>query len=251
MSRPSCASSDVDGTFDNSSYQLGDTPKYFTDMEGAFQIGCGSLTGETLCLSQVDTRPTIQWGQRNSRAWLSVPGLGGGADANNTDPLTLIGEYGGPSSPPGVSTTSNGYSPEANWWCHYSASVGVRINGAQWSGAAGYAGLIVDDGPNPGGWGGFELRLNSNNTLELYANGSRIGNPIPISNSSGWHILKMSIHEDVDTIYVYLDGVLQLTYRAGDGSFTNHHCGLVGLDTGWNAADFDNLNLRQGPYPGL
>ncbi len=249
-----CTSSDIDGGFDNSGYQLGDTPKYFTDIEGTFRIGCGSLTGESLCLSQVETRPTIQWGGENPNSWLGTVGTGG-ADGNNTNPLTLVGEYGGPSSPPGVSAITNGYSPSSTWWCHYSASVGVRINGDQWTGpptngAAGYAGLIVDYAPNPGGWSGWELRISNDNQLELYGNGQAVAGPVPIPSASGWHIIKMSIHEDTDTIYAYVDDVLELTYFAGNGNVTNENCGMVGLDTGWNAADFDLLDLRSGPYPG-
>lgn len=232
---------DIDGTFENRSpgvpYQLYETPKFFSDLEGAFQIGCGSLTGESLCLSQVATRPTIQW-QRS---------FNGGANVNGSTPLTLVGEYGGPSNPPG------NYSDSSTWWCNYSASVGVRINGNQWggpptNGAAGYAGLVVNYVPDPGSvtypaWHGFELRLSNDNKLALFGNGNLVAGPVTVSNSTGWHIIEMSISGN--TINVYLDS--QFVFPYTDTSVSTNTCGFAGFTTGWNSADFDVLDLHPGP----
>jgi hypothetical protein len=226
------AFADIDGTFENRStgvpYQLGETPKYFSDLEGAFQIGCGAPTGESLCLSQVDTRPTILWG-----SWIN------GANENSSHPLTVVGEYGGPSNPPGS------WSDQSTWWCNYSASVGVRINGNQWAGpptngAAGFAGLLVDDAPQT--WGGFELRISTDSTLELIGNGTVVAGPVGIPSASGWHIIKMSISGD--TINTYVDD--QFVFAYTDPSVTQNSCGFAGLTTGWNAADFDLFNVHAG-----
>lgn len=193
----------------------GASPKYFSDLGGAFQTapcvagGLGGTEGTTgQCLQQVITSQPVQW--------------------NSIDnyPVTVIGD---PSS-----------------WQNYQASIDAVLQ---------QAGYVELDGRALGptnGLTGYHFRISNQGQWSLYSQDAT-GKDLTLASGTAsfgvgtWHHLSLQLQGD--TISPSLDGH-QLATVADDA----YQFGQVGLQTSaWTQAQFDNLEVQpltaqsQGP----
>lgn len=192
------------------SYAAGKTPKYLYDIEGAFETSGSYGGGSGKTLRQVILKPQLQW-----NSWGDYP---------NPSTFTEFGDLN---------------------WANYDYSADVLIEDA---GSVSIYGRVGSEKPggNVNDYNGYRLSIYDNGKWYLC-----YGSPYSYETSSDvvlasgtvsgftantWHNLKFSFLGT--SIQAYIDQTLVASVTdSRDGS------GMAGLGSGWNHAQFDNLNV--------
>ncbi|GGI45591.1 hypothetical protein GCM10008018_12930 [Paenibacillus marchantiophytorum] len=192
------------------SYAVGTTPKYTQDEHGAFEVS-NKFGGTGKALRQVITGPLLQW-----NAW--------GEPISNS----AFTEFGNLS------------------WRDYDYSADVLIENSGTVSIIGRVGTQNRNAPQDNKLKGYKLVVDQSGNWKLV-----IGAPdtnsenqlasgvVPLS-ANTWHNLKLSFHDT--TIKAYIDS--QLVASITDNTFLY---GLVGLGSGWNYAQYDNISVITDP----
>jgi hypothetical protein len=205
---------------DFSEYRLGTTPRYLSDFNGTFQIGCNA---HNPCLTQILPRSPIPWGSVGSQ-----PNEAAGACCFAATYVGYLGAQGDP-----------------NNWCGYSARVDVRIDGSQGEplyGQAGYAGLIA----RSVGGGIFSFSGNTDEYRFVLFGDDHWELQLPgettisgtVGSAAGWH--RLGLRFTGTSMTPTIDGT---SVSAPITPTAQLPCGFAGLISGWNIADFDNLHV--------
>ncbi|HSA01337.1 MAG TPA: galactosylceramidase, partial [Candidatus Paceibacterota bacterium] len=176
-------------------YEVGVTPRYFSDQAGAFEIAPRSGGGGK-CLRQVVRRKGIEWHLHQ-----------------DPFPETIMGD--------------------ANWR-DYEVSVDVFLETEGFISLFGRIGKIVQKPVLPEG---YWLKLSSTGYWELGTPAVALMSGKSAFKTQEWHNLKLQFTGA--TLRVFLDG--QLLGSIVDRTFA---AGMIGLGSGWHAAEFDNLKIK-------
>ncbi|MEV1023190.1 galactosylceramidase [Streptomyces sp. NPDC050264] len=194
-------------------YRAGATPRYLSDMEGAFQAArCPAAPRAAgMCLRQTITTPPTKWSRVAS-------------------PLTLVGD---------------------SRWTDYTVSAKTFIDDTEGAGTASLLGRVVNQLNNVGSgrnnvWQGYYLDLSADGTWSLKVIGPDKSTRVLASGSlSGpgadtWH--RLSLGFKGDTVTARVDNTV--VARVTDSTNTHGQVGL-GLDS-YTASHFDDLRVTQG-----
>ncbi|MFC5449981.1 RICIN domain-containing protein [Paenibacillus aestuarii] len=197
------------------SYTVGKTPKYTYDIEGAFEVSNSFGGGVGKTLRQVILKPLIPW-----NVWGEKP------DSQNPSTFTEFGDL---------------------KWQNYDYSVDTLIENA---GAVNIYGRVGSElpGGHPEDYKGYRLSIYDNGQWYLcYGDPSTYGTSNDVVLASGtvtgfsantWHNLKLSFVGTTIKAFVDNNQIASVTdSRRGSG--------MVGLGSGWNNAQYDNVNVSQ------
>ncbi|OCT15346.1 hypothetical protein A8709_14750 [Paenibacillus pectinilyticus] len=194
------------------SYAVGTTPRYTQDEHGAFEVS-SKFGGTGNALRQVITGPLLQW-----NAW--------GEPISNS----AFTEFGNLS------------------WRNYDYSSDVLIENTGTVSIIGRVGTQIRNVPQDNKLKGYKLVIDQSGNWRLVIGAPDIAAASEIQLASGvvpfsantWHNLKLSFHDT--NIKAYIDS--QQVASVTDNTFLY---GMVGLGSGWNYAQYDNVSVNAEP----
>lgn len=192
------------------SYATGKTPKYTYDIEGAFEVSNRYGSGSGKSLRQVILKPQISW-----NSWGNYP---------NPSAFTEFGDLN---------------------WQNYDYSVDTLIENSGSVQIAGRVGSSLSGG-NVSDYKGYRLSIYENGQWYLSYGDPytyETGNDIVLAtgtvagfSANTWHNLKLSFMGTSIKAYIDNNQITSVTdSRRGSG--------MAGLGSGWNNAQFDNINV--------
>jgi sugar phosphate isomerase/epimerase len=189
---------------DFESYAPGATPKYLCDQGGCFEVA-RRADGKGMCLRQVVTTEGAHWDYFDAKKGKRV-------GWPNPTPETLAGNKA---------------------WSDYRVGVDVLLDNA---GHATVFGRVAEHDGKQDLPCGYWLQVDRAGTWELRSDKALLASGKQPISADVWHRLEISF--DGATIRSLLNGVL-----LAEVADTRYRCGMAGLGSGWNRAQFDNFAI--------